>query len=98
MFLFALVALFKLIEGKRLGNCVDIIIGNIGKQSMLMWFIHCVFFNMCGKVFKPILYLPHNPILVLIWGLFICYVFAIILRIFINALYKLLELRYNLRL
>ena len=45
----------------------------LGKYSLLMWFLHCIFFNVCKELFQPILYLPGNPVLVLLWGLFLCY-------------------------
>ena len=53
------------------------ILGCIGKQSLFMWFLHCVFFNICEQYTQPILYLPQNPILVLIFGLILCYLAAI---------------------
>lgn len=50
----------------------------IGKKSMTMWFLHCVFFNGSGSVFQSILYFPRNPVLVLIWGLLLCYGGAVV--------------------
>lgn len=48
----------------------------IGKMSMLMWFLHCAFFNYSDRLLQPILYFPRNPVLVLLWGLFLCYAAA----------------------
>lgn len=48
----------------------------IGKMSMLMWFLHCAFFNYSASLLQPVLYFPQNPVLVLLWGLFLCYTIA----------------------
>lgn len=49
----------------------------IGKHSMLMWFLHCVFFNCSKEVFQPLLYFPRNPVLILLWGLAVTLVISI---------------------
>ena len=49
----------------------------VGRYSLLMWFIHCIFFNNCKDIFQPILYWPRNPILVLLWGISICYILVL---------------------
>lgn len=54
-------------------NIVCKLLVNIGKHSMLMWFIHCIFFNVCKEKTQGILYFPKNPILVTINGLILCY-------------------------
>lgn len=48
----------------------------IGKYSLLMWFISCIFFNNSKTIFQPILYLPRDPIVVTLWGLAICFIAA----------------------
>jgi len=48
----------------------------IGKQTLFMWFLHCIFFNVCKEKTQWILYYPKNPILVLLLGLTLCYVGA----------------------
>ena len=55
------------------------ILGQIGKYSLHMWFFHCVFFNVCRKVTQPVLYWPHNPVLVVIWGLILCYIPSVLI-------------------
>lgn len=45
----------------------------IGNKSSLMWFLHCAFFNYCAEVTQRILYWPRNPVLVLLFGLLLCY-------------------------
>lgn len=51
----------------------------LGRYSLLMWFLHCIFFNVCRELFQPILYLPKNPVLVLIWGLLLCFGAAVLI-------------------
>lgn len=63
-------------------NCIKhriffIPISIIGNYSMQMWFIHCIFFNCCKIYTQPVLYFLHNPILVTVWGLFMCVLVAI---------------------
>ena len=65
---------------------IDKILAGIGKQSLLMWFLHCIFFNQAKTVIQPVLYYPHNPVLVLFWGLILCYCAAIILDIGLSRL------------
>ena len=58
----------------------------IGKYSSIMWFVSCIFFNICEPIFKPVLYAPKIPILILMWGLILCYVPAIGLDIVIKKI------------
>ena len=60
----------------------------IGKYSLLMWFLHCIFFNQCKEYTQSILYFPKEPILVTIWGLLICLFASVIIQIPINLLLK----------
>lgn len=56
------------------------LLAKIGKHSMSMWFLHCLFFSSVTKgVFQPFLYLPRNPLLVLIWGTGLCLLAAMML-------------------
>lgn len=52
----------------------------LGKMSMSMWFIHCIFFNVCKYEFQPILYFLRNPVLVLIFGCAVCCLLARLLE------------------
>ena len=61
----------------------------IGKYSLTMWFLHCIFFNVCKEYTQPILYFVREPIAVTLWGLLICLLAAVILQFPINALLKL---------
>ena len=60
----------------------------IGKKSLLMWFIHCIFFNACKTLTQKILYFPKNPILVTLFGLLLCYVFATMISFIIDPLLR----------
>lgn len=60
----------------------------LGSQSLLMWFLHCVFFNCCKTHTQPLLYLPKNPILVILWGLGLCYGAARLLDLPLKRLLK----------
>ena len=60
----------------------------IGKYSLLMWFLHSVFFNVSKAYTQTILYYPHNPILVVLWGLIICLAVAFVISFPINWLNK----------
>lgn len=53
----------------------------VGEKSMLMWFLHCVFFNCCRKYTQPLLYMLKNPILVLLSGLAVCYLAAVVIDV-----------------
>ncbi len=61
----------------------------IGKYSMLMWFVSCIFFNPCKSLFQPILYLPQNPILVMLWGLLLCFAASFVFDLLTGVLLKL---------
>ncbi len=69
LFAFGLIGLVKAINIKFLAP-----VSIIGKYSMLMWFFHCAFFNVSKSITQPVLYYPHVPILVLLWGLILCLV------------------------
>lgn len=57
------------------------LLGKIGRESMLMWFLHCLFFNCCAEYTQPLLFWPRLAILVLPWGLALCYTGARLLRL-----------------
>lgn len=58
---------------------IKLVLMKLGEQSLLMWFVSCIFFNNCKTVFQPILYYPKNEIVVFIWALILCYVPSILL-------------------
>lgn len=55
---------------------INCILEKIGKKSMLMWLVSCMFFNKCNVVMQKILYYFSDPIVSLILGTVICYVIA----------------------
>lgn len=65
------------------------VLERLGKQSLLMWFLHCAFFGKTKVRLQPILYFPRNPILVTFWGLSLCYCLALMLDIPLKGLLKL---------
>ena len=60
----------------------------LGKNSLLIWFLHCAYANQLKYYTQPVLYFPKNPILVTIWGLLMCLVVAIIIKTPIDYLIK----------
>ncbi len=84
LFIYGLISITKLIKNKKILFPISM----IGKYSLSMWFIHCIFFNTCKEYTQWFLYLPKNPILVVLWGLFICLVASYIIMIPINYLNK----------
>lgn len=72
----------------RKGKLPVTLLEKIGEKSMLMWFLHCVFFNVCKEYTQPLLYFPKNPILVLLNGLLICYVLASLVNPVLKLLLK----------
>lgn len=55
------------------------LLGKIGSQSMLMWFLHCIFFNVTKELTQPLIYASRNPILVTLFALTICYFAAVLI-------------------
>ena len=81
-FIFAAVNLCKVIKAVFIKKALS----KIGKYSLLMWFVSCIFFNNSKQVFRPILYFPRNPVLVLLWGLIMCMAVSVILDFGISKL------------
>jgi len=52
---------------------------SVGRYSMLLWFLHGGFFNISKTVTQPLLFWPHHPLFVTLWGVFICLVIAYVL-------------------
>ena len=75
IFIFCIINLCRTISLKY----VQFVLKKIGKYSLYMWFVSCIFYGNAKSVFQPILYWPHNPVLVLVWGLLICYFVSMIL-------------------
>ena len=84
IFIYAVVYICNTVDVKMIKKVLII----IGKYSLLMWFVSCIFFNNCKNIFQPILYLPRNPALVTIWGLFMCFSVSFLLDKVIKKLQK----------
>ncbi len=82
LFMYFLIRIWKNIKN----NKIRFIVSSIGKYSLLMWFIHGVFFANCKHMFQPILYFPRNPILVTLWGLFLCYLCALPINVIVQQI------------
>lgn len=72
-FLYGTLKLFTVRKLEGLGRVFVV----LGKLSLPMWFVSCLFFNACSPVTQPLLYAPRQPVLVLLWGLLLCFVMAI---------------------
>ncbi len=81
-FIFGLVDLIHMIPWKKLFLPLSV----IGKYSLSMWFVHCIFFNQLSIYTQKILYWPKVPILVLIWGLLISLALSAIIMVPIRFL------------
>ena len=68
LFIYSLANLCRAVRPKylQMGLC------HIGTHSLSLWFVSCMFFGNCKSLFQPILYAPHNPIFVTLWGLLLC--------------------------
>ena len=82
--IYGLITTFDLIRFKKVLFPLSI----IGKYSLLMWFIHSVFFNVSKEYTQPVLYYPHNPVLVLLWGLLLSLAVSFIVSYPINLINK----------
>lgn len=82
-FVYGLIIISGVYEGK-----IKNVFEKIGKYSMIMWFIHGIFFNCSKEVFQKILYLPKQPIIVLGWGVLLCYLVSIPLEYLSNRVRK----------
>ena len=60
----------------------------IGKYSMYMWYLHCLFFNCCKPVTQIWLFFPRNPVLVLLWGLLITLLPSVVLHMLVQKIIK----------
>lgn len=90
-----IIGLINIIKKIRLIKFSKILI-QLGKYSMLMWFIHCIFFNVCKKFFQPILFYFNNRLIGLILGISLSYILAVIINIPINKLKEIKEIKKRL--
>lgn len=76
VFLYGLLQILAALRGTILFR----VLVQLGKVSMSMWFLHCIFFNVCKETFQPILYGLKNPVLVLLFGCAVCWLAARVLE------------------
>ena len=91
LFVYGVIEIYHNVNFKRIFFAVNI----IGKYSLLMWFIHCIFFNSCKNYTQKILFFPENPVLVTLWGLLICLTAAFILKFPIDFINKFKNKRFR---
>lgn len=61
-------------------NVLNRVIIFFAKHSMNIWFLHCIFWGTATRnVFQKYAYLPENPILVVLWVLFLCSCLSLII-------------------
>ena len=63
-----------------------ILISEIGKYSMYMWLFNGIFFNIFKNYTQPVLVYPKYPLLVLLWGLLICFILSKVSNLFITKI------------
>ena len=91
IFIYACVRLFNIIKFATLEKSLFF----LGQKSMLMWFVSCIFFGNSKQFVQPLLYYPHHPVLVTVWGLLMCYVSAVILDAVIEKIRTWGNIVYN---
>ena len=94
MFIFGLVSIVKILKCKKFLLPLTI----LGKYSLLLWFLHCAFADQLKDLIQPVLYFPRNPVLVTIFGLAMCLAVAVVLQIPINAINKLKNKIFQLKI
>lgn len=59
-------------------NYIGKIVQIFGKNSMNIWFLHCIFFSLATrKIFQPIAYIFKNPVFVVGWILVLCAIVSV---------------------
>lgn len=85
LFIYGLVEIYHNLNAPKVFKPLKV----VGKYSLLLWFIHCIFYNQCGDYTQPILYFPRNPLLVTLWGLLLCLIVAVIIKPLIDSVIRL---------
>lgn len=74
-FVYGVSMLLRRIESGHLVGALK----RIGDKSLLMWYLHCIFFNVSNEITQRVLYWPGHPALVVMFGLALCYAAATII-------------------
>ena len=61
----------------------------LGKYSLIIWFLHSIFYNVSKPYTQQILYISTNPIIVFLWGTILCLGAAVLIDIPIKMLVSL---------
>lgn len=72
LFMWSLISILKMA-----GSKFAAVPAFIGKYSLMMWFAHCIFFNVSREIFQPILFFTTNPVVVYLWGLLLTLLLSI---------------------
>lgn len=76
----------------NLNSHLNKIILFLAKHSMNIWFFHCIFWAPATRnFFQRFAYFPENPVLVVVWVLFICSMLSITITPLQNIINKKLE-------
>ncbi len=80
--IYAPIAIFSLIMLLQRGSAaVRKPLEFLGRHAMNIWFLHSIFFaGVTRATFQKIAFLPHNPILVVIWVILLCLPFSIMIN------------------
>ena len=84
LYIAALIELVRALPWRRIQRVLEL----IGKYSLWMWFVSCIFFNNAASVFQPLLYFPRFPPLVFLWGLVLCGGLSFLLERIVSPLTK----------
>ena len=88
-FMYGLIKILEKID--NVSHNLLIPLKTIGKYSLLMWFVHSLFFSCSKTIFQKILYFPKNPLLVLIWGLIISLCISYLFDLLVQKIKKLIK-------
>ena len=91
LFIFGLIVFLNIAKKYQILKPLEM----IGQCSLLMWFIHSIFFGCSKEIFQPLLFLPKLPFLVLLWGLLINWIVARCLRVPIDRIKTILMQRFE---
>lgn len=83
-FTYALTVFLKIVHSTRIQTLLSV----LGKHSLCMWLFNGIFFNVFKPYTQPILLYPENALLILVWGLFICFMLTKLLLSFNNLVIK----------
>lgn len=81
LFIFSMTEIIRLIPDNKFFKVCTLPFEQIGLYTLEMWLFSSIFFGNTKNLLQPILYFPRKAPLVLIWGLIICYLAALAIRL-----------------